>query len=284
MLRAARAPTRATRFLLDGQTAVVDDYLEVRPEAEERLRALVAAGRLAIGPWLILDGRVPRSGETIVRDLQLGLARAAELGGAMHVGYLPDMFGHVAQMPQLLRAGRLRARRRVARRARGGRPHAFWWEAPDGSTVRAEYLPDGLRQRGAPARRAGQLARGRRARASAAARSSATTRFSRCTAPTTWPLPRRRPRRRAERSRRLGDARRTTSTARPRRTELTALARRAALRGAREPAHGRHVGPDRPEGGVRARRAGARALRRAAAGALRRRLARAAPGARPGRA
>ena len=27
-----------TRFLLDGQTAVVDDYLAVRPEAESRLR------------------------------------------------------------------------------------------------------------------------------------------------------------------------------------------------------------------------------------------------------
>ena len=61
------------------------------------------------------------SGETIVRDLQLGIARATELGGAMQVGYLPDMFGHVAQMPQILRARRARARGRVARRAGGGR-------------------------------------------------------------------------------------------------------------------------------------------------------------------
>src|SRR5207244_6334982 len=43
-----------TRFLLDGQTAVIDDYVEVRPEAEPRLRALVAAGRLQVGPWMIL--------------------------------------------------------------------------------------------------------------------------------------------------------------------------------------------------------------------------------------
>ena len=34
-----------TRFLLDGQTAVIDDYLEVRPEAEPRLaRARRAPG------------------------------------------------------------------------------------------------------------------------------------------------------------------------------------------------------------------------------------------------
>ena len=33
-----------TRFLLDGQTAVVDDYLEVRPDAAPRLAALAASG------------------------------------------------------------------------------------------------------------------------------------------------------------------------------------------------------------------------------------------------
>ncbi len=33
-----------THFLLDGQMAVVDDYLAVRPEAEDRIRALAASG------------------------------------------------------------------------------------------------------------------------------------------------------------------------------------------------------------------------------------------------
>ena len=45
------------------------------------------------------------SGETIVRNLEAGTRRAEELGGSMAVGYLPDMFGHVAQMPQILRQG-----------------------------------------------------------------------------------------------------------------------------------------------------------------------------------
>ena len=128
------------RFLLDGQMAVVDDYLEMRPGAEPALQALAAAGRLAVGPWYILMDEFLVSGETIVRNLQLGLARAQAFGGAMPVGYLPDMFGHVAQMPQLLRqAGFEHA---VVWR---GVPSAvdrsaFWWQAPDGSTVRAEYL------------------------------------------------------------------------------------------------------------------------------------------------
>ena len=83
------------------------------------------------------------SGETIVRNLQLGVARAAALGGAMPVGYLPDMFGHVAQMPQLLRqAGFAHAVVWRGVPAAIDRP-AFWWKAPDGSVVRAEYLPVG---------------------------------------------------------------------------------------------------------------------------------------------
>ena len=90
-------------FMLDGQMAVVDDYLEVRPEAEERLRALAAAGRLSMGPWYILMDEFLASGETIVRNLQMGIERGAAFGGVMDVGYLPDMFGHIAQMPQILR-------------------------------------------------------------------------------------------------------------------------------------------------------------------------------------
>jgi mannosylglycerate hydrolase len=134
-----RDPSYAT-FLLDGQMAVVDDYLEVRPENEERLRALSGAGRLTMGPWYILMDEFLVSAETIVRDLQMGLERAAAFGGAMQVGYLPDMFGHVAQMPQLLRlAGFEHA---VVWRGVPSQitKDAFWWEALDGSKVRTEYL------------------------------------------------------------------------------------------------------------------------------------------------
>src|ERR1700738_4461529 len=74
-----------------------------RPDARPPLRRLASAGRLAVGPWYVLMDEFLVSGETIVRNLQLGLQRAAAFGGAMTVGYLPDMFGHIAQMPQLLR-------------------------------------------------------------------------------------------------------------------------------------------------------------------------------------
>ena len=127
-------------FLMDGQTAMVDDYLEVRPEAEARIRRLVLAGRLSLGPWHSQPDEFMVSGETLVRNLQTGMARAAELGGVMAVGYLPDSFGHIAQMPQLLRLAGIH--HAVVFR---GVPDAvwksaFWWEAPDGSRVRTEHL------------------------------------------------------------------------------------------------------------------------------------------------
>jgi mannosylglycerate hydrolase len=130
-------------FMLDGQMAVVDDYLEVRPEAEPRLRALAAAGRISMGPWYILMDEFLSSGETMIRNLQMGLGRGAGFGGIMEVGYLPDMFGHIAQMPQLLRLAGF-AHTVVWRGVPSSvTKNAFWWQGPDGSRVRAEYLPVG---------------------------------------------------------------------------------------------------------------------------------------------
>jgi mannosylglycerate hydrolase len=123
--------------------AVVDDYLEVRPEMEQRLRRLAASGRVSVGPWYILVDEFLVSAETIVRDLQLGIERASAFGGATSIGYLPDMFGHIAQMPQILAQAGF-ADTAVWR----GVPSAvtksgFNWVAPDGTAIRAEYLVTG---------------------------------------------------------------------------------------------------------------------------------------------
>ncbi|HUQ79112.1 MAG TPA: alpha-mannosidase [Patescibacteria group bacterium] len=130
-------------FTLDGQVATIDDYLEIRPEARARIERLIKQGRLAIGPWQILMDEFLVSGETLIRNLEIGWHAAEAFGAAMPVGYLPDMFGHVAQMPQILR--RAGIRHAVVWR---GVPaaidrHSFTWRAPDGSSVRAEYLVGG---------------------------------------------------------------------------------------------------------------------------------------------
>ncbi len=130
-------------FHLDGQTAMVDDYLAVRPEREPDIRRLAGEGRLSLGPWVTQMDEFLVSGESHVRNLERGLARAAELGSPLRIGYLPDQFGHIGQMPQILSS--VGIDRAVVWR---GVPAAidrtqFWWEAPDGSRVLAEYLSFG---------------------------------------------------------------------------------------------------------------------------------------------
>jgi alpha-mannosidase len=130
-------------FHLDGQTAMIDDYLSARPEREGDLRRLAAEGRLSLGPWVTQMDEFLVSGESHIRNLERGLARARNLGPALEVGYLPDQFGHIGQMPQILRM--LGVESAVVWR---GVPAAvdrdtFWWEAPDGSRVLADYLAFG---------------------------------------------------------------------------------------------------------------------------------------------
>lgn len=129
-------------FTLDGQAVMVDDYLEMRPQHRARMAALVAQGRLAVGPFLILMDEFSCDGETIIRNLERGIAACRPLGRAMRVGHLPDLFGHAAQMPQILRGFDIPHSvlwRGVPDRVR---QHAFAWEALNGDTVRCEYIFD----------------------------------------------------------------------------------------------------------------------------------------------
>ena len=90
-------------FVLDGQTILLEDYLEIHPEDRERLEKLVVQGSLSVGPWYILPDEFLVSGEATVRNLDIGCKTAKAFGGAQKIGYLPDSFGHIAQMPQILR-------------------------------------------------------------------------------------------------------------------------------------------------------------------------------------
>jgi alpha-mannosidase len=127
-------------FLLDGQTIVLEDYLEVRPDHEQMLRDLVRAGKLQIGPWYVLPDEFLVSGEALVRNLLRGTHRARDFGDTMRIGYLPDPFGHISQMPQILRGFGIGVA--VFRRGLADEPTELWWEASDGARVLACYLRD----------------------------------------------------------------------------------------------------------------------------------------------
>jgi len=129
-------------FMLDGQTIVLDDYLEVRPEQEEHLKRYTRAGRVLVGPWYLQPDEFLVSGESLVRNLQIGLQRAAEFGEPMRVGYVPDCFGHIAQLPQILRGFDIDSA--IFWRGVGAEAHKseFYWTAPDGTSILVVHLSD----------------------------------------------------------------------------------------------------------------------------------------------
>ena len=126
-------------FHLDGQTIVLEDYLEIRPEQEARLRAAIASGRVLIGPWYVMPDEFLVSGESLIRNLIRGHRISRQYGSPMPVGYLPDLFGHVGQMPQIWRQFGLD--NTILWRGFGGRDAEYWWDAPDGSRVLMMHLP-----------------------------------------------------------------------------------------------------------------------------------------------
>lgn len=132
-------------FLLDGQTIVLEDYLEIRPGRSEELRSLCSEGRIAIGPWYVQPDSLLPSGEAHVRNLLLGRSVGEAVGPVSRTGYTPDSFGHPAQFPQLFAGFGIGSF--IYWRGNGSEidelPIEYDWEAPDGSWVVACHLGNG---------------------------------------------------------------------------------------------------------------------------------------------
>lgn len=129
-------------FHLDGQTIVLEDYLALRPENEKRLAKLIRSGRLSAGPWYVQSDHFLTHGESTIRNLQLGHQIAGGFGKVCKVGYIPDQFGNISQMPQILRGFGIP----FAVFGRGYIPSEtrkaeIEWQSPDGSRVFALFLP-----------------------------------------------------------------------------------------------------------------------------------------------
>jgi mannosylglycerate hydrolase len=128
-------------FMLDGQAIVLEDYLEARPKRSAEIKRFIKEERLIIGPWYVLPDEFIVSPEALIRNLLIGQETCARFGPRMPVGYLPDPFGHIAQMPQLLQGFGIRFA--SFRRGLGDEPLELYWEAPDGNVVLVSYLRDG---------------------------------------------------------------------------------------------------------------------------------------------
>lgn len=132
-------------YVLDGQTAVIEDYLAIKPENEERLKALVEAGKLIIGPWYSQTDTMGVAGESILRNLLYGFKDCMSFGETMKIGYLPDSFGMSSQMPQIYNNFGIDTAMfwRGCSERHGTDKTEFVWKSNDGSEVLSQVLPLG---------------------------------------------------------------------------------------------------------------------------------------------
>lgn len=135
-------------FHLDGQTIILDDYLQVRPDKKAELQEAFSQGKLRIGPFYILQDDFLTSSESNVRNMLVGKEDCDKWGASVPLGYFPDTFGNMGQTPQLMKEANLS----TAAFGRGIRPTGFnnqvntddnfsspfsemTWRGPDGSDI-----------------------------------------------------------------------------------------------------------------------------------------------------
>lgn len=131
-------------FMLDGQTIVLEDYLKEHPQDKGNLVKLIREGKIIVGPWYILPDEFLVSGEAMIRNFLIGqdVLKSLEIP-SMQVGYLPDMFGHNAYTPSILKGLNLKAA--VIWRGVGDacRETEFSWESPNGDEIPTVNLVHG---------------------------------------------------------------------------------------------------------------------------------------------
>lgn len=130
-------------FTFDGQTIVLEDYLEIAPENKERLANLIKEKRIVIGPWYVMPDEFLVSGESLIKNMLIGTKISKSYGvDPMKYGYICDIFGHAAQTPQIFNGFGMKG----ALLGRGTNEHTdpahFIWQSPDGSECVTFKLQD----------------------------------------------------------------------------------------------------------------------------------------------
>ncbi|WP_413509456.1 glycoside hydrolase family 38 C-terminal domain-containing protein [Carnobacterium maltaromaticum] len=123
-------------YYLDGQLSILDDYLKVYPNQETKIKELVEGNKLFIGPWYTQMDEFVVAGESVVKNLQIGIDMSKRLGGHTALGYLPDSFGQGKDMPKIYNGFGIENAvfwRGMPNEVTKSRE--FYWTAEDGSKV-----------------------------------------------------------------------------------------------------------------------------------------------------
>jgi len=120
--------------MLGGQTVILEDAAQVRPDLIATLAIYNAGSRLGVGPWYINVNESLVSGESLVRNLLAARRDAAKYGvRLMTMAYMPDTARHVSQLPQILRGFAVDTVVMPHGAPAGHLP--FRWQSPEGSSL-----------------------------------------------------------------------------------------------------------------------------------------------------
>lgn len=126
-------------FYFDGQTAAIEDYLEIYPEKKEQIEKLIKEKKLAIGPFYCSADSFLVSCEFLIRNLAIGQKYSQKMGCNDFIGYLSDTFGHSAAIPSILKAAKIQ--NAMLWRGLGNLPSEFKW-----NDIAVTYLIQGYFQ------------------------------------------------------------------------------------------------------------------------------------------
>jgi len=120
--------------MIQSQAAVYKFVEKVDPALFKRVQEYVKEGRLELGGGMWTEGDTNlSSGEALARSFLLGQRYFNHHFGKMaKVGWLPDNFGHISQLPQMLKLAGMDYYYFHRCKPYMG---SFWWEGPDGSKV-----------------------------------------------------------------------------------------------------------------------------------------------------
>ncbi|OIU69777.1 glycoside hydrolase family 38 C-terminal domain-containing protein [Rossellomorea aquimaris] len=131
-----------TGYVFDAQSSVVEEYLKVRQENLDRLKQLVEAKRIFIGPWYTQTDSLLVNKESIIRNLLYGTKISGSFGHSMNCGYLPDIFGQNQYLPSIFKGfgidNSVLQRGIYTDQLKGDLN--FTWKSPDGETVDANNI------------------------------------------------------------------------------------------------------------------------------------------------
>ncbi|TDT61335.1 glycoside hydrolase family 38 C-terminal domain-containing protein [Fonticella tunisiensis] len=131
-----------TGYVFDGQLSIVEEFLKICPEEEERLKRLIRDKRIFVGPWYTQTDSLLVNKESIIRNLLYGTRIGKAMGHCMEVGYLPDIFGQNAYLPSIFKGFDIEysiLQRGIYTDQLNGDLN-FIWKSPDGEKVKANNI------------------------------------------------------------------------------------------------------------------------------------------------